>query len=303
MKNLFIAITGGLGKQISFTRIAASAHLKYNKIYVCSPYVELFNACPAIDGVYNLSNPAEAADFLKDAMVDSKNELIIEHMYDMPGFIKKELDYFTAWCKILGMELTGTPNLDPFRVFPEQMRQQVALFDTSRPFIIVQFTGGQSPINYNNDSMYSNEFEPLQRHYPTEYAQRFIDLFHKDNPDIQIIHYSLPNEPALNNTSRTLVSYLTYYALAQHPNCIGFIGIDSSLQHLISGIKPGVVIWGHTLPENFGYPCNHNIVQPCRRDDIIYFNMAGPSYAKIDYIKPEELLKEVDDYFNSIQKG
>mgnify|MGYP003421008185 FL=1 len=84
--------------------------------------------------------------------------------------------------------------------------------------------------------------------------------------------------------------YLAYIQLAKNNKCIGFVSIDSSLQHFLSGIKPGVVIWGHSLPEAFGYSCNTNVIQKCRRDDILYMNLLGPSGAKIEYIEPEELL-------------
>lgn len=49
---------------------------------------------------------------------------------------------------------------------------------------------------------------------------------------------------------------------------------------------------GDILP--FGYASYTNVIQPCRRDDILFFSMLGASGAKIDYIKPDQLLKIVD---------
>lgn len=34
---------------------------------------------------------------------------------------------------------------------------------------------------------------------------------------------------------------------------------------------------------------NQNVIQKCRRDDILYFTQLGASGAKIDYIEPEKL--------------
>ena len=51
------------------------------------------------------------------------------------------------------------------------------------------------------------------------------------------------------------------------------------------------------MPENFGYKCNKNVVQDCRRDDILYFTALGPSGAKVKYIEPDKLYKKVEDYF------
>ena len=140
------------------------------------------------------------------------------------------------------------------------------------------------------DEPYDENNEPLQRHYPSPLAQEFINKFRENYPRTAIINYSLPNEPKYENTERYDIPYLTYIQLAKNNKCIGFVSIDSSLQHFLSGIKPGVVIWGHSLPEAFGYISNTNVIQKCRRDDILYMNLLGPSGAKIEYIKPEELL-------------
>ena len=40
----------------------------------------------------------------------------------------------------------------------------------------------------------------------------------------------------------------------------------------------------------------HLIVHGSLKSFILYFSALGPSGARIDYIEPSELLKEVDDY-------
>ena len=88
--------------------------------------------------------------------------------------------------------------------------------------------------------------------------------------------------------------YLVYYGLSKKAK--EAICIDSSLQHLISGNCPLTVLWGHSLPANFGYTCNNNIIQECRRDDILYFTALGASGAKINYIEPKDLIEKVMNY-------
>ena len=173
-------------------------------------------------------------------------------------------------------------------------------------FVIMQFEGGQSPLvdvpkapdgSPDWTKIPTNyESEPLKRHYPFEKAQEFINLFQKAHPRTGIVLYQLPNEHRYEGTLDFMLPYLCYYELAKSEKCRGTVSIDSSLQHMVAGITKSVVIWGHSLPLSFGYNYNKNIIQKCNRDDILYFSALGPSGARIDYIQPEELLKEVDAY-------
>ena len=131
----------------------------------------------------------------------------------------------------------------------------------------------------------------------------FCDLFSQKHPKTAILLYQLPNEPKPENNQAvftSLIPYLSYYELAKAPNCRGTVSIDSSLQHLVAGLTKSIVIWGHSLPNSFSYDYDVHIIQPCRRDDILYFSALGPSGARIDYIKPDELLRIVNkELFNS----
>ncbi len=209
--------------------------------------------------------------------------------------------------------------LDPLRKYPylrpqiEQVRNAIKQ-KGFKDFVIMQFTGGQSPLIQvppkvvkNEQGMdmqvpdwskvpYNYDNEPLKRHYPTEKAQEFVDLFASAHPDTAILLFQLPNEPMPHNNStfNFTIPYLTYYELAKE--AAGVVTIDSSLQHLVAGVTKSVVIWAHSKPESFGYSYNKNIEQPCRTNDLLYFSALGPSGAKVDYISPAELLKNVDEY-------
>jgi hypothetical protein len=301
-KQFFIDVKGGLGYNISLCRVLTEIKSESYKFYVRSPYWDVFEACGAVDGVYK---PEEIRDFIFDAK--AKDAEIIEHrLYDMSDFIYKKLNYREAWYKLLGIEPSEHVNfttdfLDKtLEVWPNlnanlnQMKEAIG----GKDFIIVQFCGGQSPLDVPQDGdwnkkVYDYQHEPLKRHYPTDKAQKFIDLYKEAHPDTVIIQYALPNEPQLEGCEHFVVPYLVYYELAKDEHCKGFIAIDSSLQHLITGITPGTVIWGHSMPENFGYECNKNIIQDCRRDDILYFTELGASGAKIDYIEPDKLMEYI----------
>ena len=125
----------------------------------------------------------------------------------------------------------------------------------------------------------------------------------KEHPKTAILLYSLPNENRLDgsNLVKAVIPYLAYYELAKSKECLGAVTIDSSLQHLISGVTKVITIWGHTEPISFGHVGNKNIIQGCRRDDILYFTALGSSGAKINYIKSDEMLKEVNEYLYNIK--
>lgn len=296
----YINVSGGLGYNLSLLRVLN--YLKQKKpeykFSVCSPYWDIFASASCVDTYYK---GEEFRDFIFDAK-EKNAKIIVNRLYDDEDFIYKRVNYSQAWFKLLGVKETlpdedikgnGTSltlNLDRiFSVFPdvEKHKGKVLQELKGKPFIMVQFWGGQSPLAVQQN--YSYVTEPLHRAYPAELAQSFVNSFKETNPGIEIIQYTLPNELHLKNCLTFEVPYIVYHLLSKEDTCRGFVSIDSSLQHLVSGNCPGIVLWGHTLPTSFGYTMNQNVIQKCRRDDILYFTQLGASGAKIDYIEPEKL--------------
>jgi len=314
MKNIYINSQGGLGFNLALSHITKELKKNYDKVCILSPYYDVFESCPYVDYVYK---PNEIRDFIFDAKHDDA-KLICERMYDMEDFIYKKLSYADAWRKAAGLTIHNNKDgsdtkaeLYPLKKYPNLMSGIETILNeiksnNYKDFVIMQFEGGQSPLidlpvgqdgkpnwaavptNYDN--------EPLKRHYPFEKAQEFINLFHNEHPETAIILYQLPNEHKFENTLQFERPYLTYYELVRNELCRGTVSIDSSLQHLVAGVNKSLVLWGHSLPQSFGYEYNKNVIQRCNRDDILYFSQLGPSGARIDYITPEELLKVTDDY-------
>ena len=321
MKKFYINVAMGTGANIALASVLTKIKEDHPGEYwfaVMSPYFDVFECCKAVDAVYK---PQEARDFIFDANNDEGAELVMHRPYDMDGFIKKQLNYQSAWYKLLHIEDEAPAVMNVKAVFDTSkfnlaQTAQNILADIKKKgfkyFTIMQFTGGQSPLVQvppktaeNGQQVpdwskvqYNYENEPLKRHYPIEKAQEFVDKFAAEYPETAIILYQLPNEPAPRNKNiiQMTIPYLAYYELAKLPECEGVVAIDSSLQHLIAGVCKSVVIWAHSLPEHFGYEYNKNIIQDCRRDDILYFSMLGPSGARVKYIEPDELLKEVKEY-------
>lgn len=303
MKKFYVSLQGGLGFNFAFARLAKRLIEKGYEIKVLSPYWDIFEGA----GIPYYKD-SEYRDFIFDAKNDDA-EIINHRIYDMSDFIYKRLGYKEAWLKLLGLPEDTVSDVEychfemPNKSFTDTHQKVEEIMKAIheqgyKDYILVQFWGGQSPLAVNQTGgdwsklQYDYVNEPLKRHYPVDKAQEFVNLYHEKHPDTAIIEYTLPNEPKLENTLQFTVPYHVYYELSK--NAKQAITIDSSLQHIISGNCPVTVIWGHSLPENFGYKCNRNIIQKCRRDDILYFTALGASGARIEYIKPEELLFEAE---------
>ena len=313
-KMAYVQINGGLGKNIAFSQLAKEIKESYEFLAVTSPYTDIFECCPHIDYVYK---PNEIKDFISDAKHNNA-EIFIDRIYDTSDFIYKKISYADAYRQMMHLKTKGNKNgsdtkteLYPIKKFPNLQNQMEQILNQIKEkgfknFIIVQFEGGQSPLDMppknekgefdwsKKPTNYDNE--PLKRHYPFEKAQEFINKFTEFNPDIGIIVYQLPNEHHYENAFQFVVPYLVYYELVKLQECKGVLSIDSSLHHLVAGLKKSMVIWGHSLPTSFGYEYDNNIIQNCNRDDILYFSQLGSSGARIDYIEPNELANIFTEY-------
>lgn len=313
-RNLYVNSQGGLGFNLALAAVTPELKKKYDKVCILSPYFDVFESCESVDYVYK---PEEIRDFIRDAKAENA-KLICERMYDSEDFIYKKISYADAWRKACELSLHNNKDgsdtksvLHPATRYPDLANKVIQIVQKIyeagyEDFVIMQFEGGQSPLvqvptgpdgKPDWSQVPTNyEAEPLKRHYPFDKAGEFIRLFHEAHPKTCVILYQLQNEHHYENAIQPEMPYLTYYELAKNPKCRGTVSIDSSLQHLVAGLTKSVVIWGHSLPNSFGYEYNKNIIQPCNRDDILYFSALGPSGARIDYIKPQELLEEVNDY-------
>lgn len=329
-KSFYINVQGGTGLNMALASFIAyikengddEGHKDY-EFYVSSPYFDLFEASPYVSGVYK---PQELRDMIYDCKAN-EGTLILHRLYDMDEFVKKQITYAEAWAKLMNIPFTDdtvgskvTAVFEPYKVYPALQKQvedikKLVKDNGFKDYAIMQFTGGQSPlvsVPTGQDGKpdwskvpYDYINEPLKRHYPIDKAQKFVELYHTANPETAIIMYQLPNEPSpdANYIVKAVIPYLAYEELAKDAKEV--VCIDSSLQHLVSGVTKTTVIWGHSSNDShkdtnqtylpFGYAHNINIIQPCRRTDILFFTALGPSGAKISYIEPEELMDIVSN--------
>lgn len=322
MTNFYVNVAMGLGGNIALSSVITEIKNDFGDEYnfnVMSPYWDTFMCNKNVAHVYK---PEEAHDFIYDCCDDKNGKLVLHRLYDLDSFVKKEASYKSAWYELFGIKPKNKANnlvsmLDTsmFGLQPQVDNVLKAIKEKGyEDFIIVNFEGSVSPLQQvpqDKDGKpdwskvpdpYTNE--PLARLYPRELASAFIRGFMAEHPKTAVINYTLPNQANYNvGEFKFIIPYLAYYDLAKLPECKGFVGIDSSGQHLFAGQVKGVVIWAHSINadkngkiivNNFGYDSYTNVIQSCRRDDVKFFSMLGPSHAKVDYIKPDQLLKIVD---------
>ena len=281
-RKFYINVAMGTGGNIALanfiTAIKENGDANGNKDYsfsVCSPYFDIFECCDAVDSVYK---PQELKDLIFDAKANN-GELVLHRLYDMDGFVKKQLNYSEAWAKLMNIPWKDTKkgttavsklNTTKYAAIGNQVQSVLKQIKDAgfEDFVIMQFSGSQSPLvnvpvetRKDKDGKdvqvqawdkvpYNYQDEPLKRHYPVESAKEFVEKFQKAHPKTAVVMFQTRS----------------------------------------------VVIWAHSKPENFGYSYNKNIEQKCRTDDLLYFSALGPSGAKVSYISPDDLLKEVDGY-------
>lgn len=298
MKKCLINVEGGLGKNVMLTSILEEFKEKkgYEEIYVISPYFDVFKCCPAVTDAFQSGQ----GTLYQELVLSPDCDIYCKEPYSNQRFIKKECHLLEAWAEELGFELskpgnTYIPNLSKINEeFPGLVQLSDAkIKELKNDFILVQFCGGQSPLNLKKDSngnynKYDEHFEPLKRNYYK--GQQIIDAIKEKNPDSTIVHFSLPNEPSYKNAVKFEMPYLTYYLLAKAAKAV--VTTDSSLQHIATGACKNVtVIWGETRPEHFGYECNKNICAKNVLNSQPYFKPLGISPSIVNMPDPQEILE------------
>jgi len=296
-KRCLVTVEGGLGKSVMLTAILPELKKKYDEVYVVSPYFDVFKCCSAVTDAF----PFGQGSLYQELVLDPDTDILWKEPYSNAKFIKKECHLFDAWAEEFGITLERkamdyVPNLDKIReVFPAVAKDADKIkADLNNKYIIVQFCGGQSPLGLRdaqgNMARYNDHAEAIKRNYYK--GEKLVALLQKKYPEHKILHFALPNEPAIEGTVKLEVPYLTYVLLADSAEKI--VCTDSSLQHLGTGhCRDITVIWGETRPEHFGYSCNKNICAKHVLNSQPYFKPLGVSPSIVNMPEPEDVMKEV----------
>ena len=298
-KKCVVTVEGGLGKNVMFTAMLKELAKKYEKIYVLSPYFDVFKACPYVTDAFPMG---QVSTLYQQLCLSDDCDVLWKEAYTNQKFIKKQVHLFDAWAEELGITLSQkamdmVPEISKYTELPLVKTQTEELLKqlNGQKFILIQLCGGQSPLAPQLDKdgkliPYNDHNEGLKRNYYR--GQELVDLLKKTYPEHRILHFALPNEPSYEGADKVQAPYLVFHELCKHADKV--VCTDSSLQHLATGVcKDVTVIWGETRPEHFGYSCNKNICAKNVMNSQPYFRPLGASPAFVDFPTPEEVLKVV----------
>ena len=250
-------IEGGVGKHLQFTALFSSLIKKYSqKLVINSLYPELFKYCPEVAD----SQALQLDGILYDTyhIYYNKYDQIFFHDPYKGSFLKGETHVVKEWASKYEVEIE---DIRPsFQVNPIREKILRPFIQKLKQFILLQVVGGGiGESNYDQENR--------GRNY--KYGQELISLLNEAFPGHLIIVFGYSNErqefigeTKINDEggSPLFQTREDFMILAKY--CSFFISIDSSLHHMGSNKpfgKKGIILWGTTTPERFGYKENINI--------------------------------------------
>ena len=239
-------VEGGIGKCTAFTALIPELKQK-SEVQIYTPYIGCFANNPDVKLVLEQSLPIQ-----DPRIMASENIYYCEPYKSNFQFGKQHI--IESYCEHHGVEFDI--NMKP-KLYTEHLKENVKKWldkHNIEKYILVQFSGGQSPIAYNGQY---NNINP-NRNYQPFLAQQVINMLKEEYPDTTIIDCTLPNETAYMNTIKCDLHWTEVHELLKDAET--FVCIDSCLNHFSAATeKHGIVIWGSTRWTQFGYSHNTNL--------------------------------------------
>jgi hypothetical protein len=252
-------ILGGIGKQIAFTALIPKLAEK-EKIIVLSPYPDIYQDNPFVERSLPMGMPFVWTDYIQK----EENEIFCPEPYHNSRFVHRKIHLIEAFCNELRIEYNDSMRPNIF-LPPSFAKDSEKFMQENGEFIIVQFSGGQSPLQADLSKQFITAGQ--KKNYPEKSAQKLVDEIVKKYPKIKILNFNLPNEINLQNVLRISAPYLFYVSLLSKAKA--FIGIDSSLNHMSAVTQAkGIVLWCGTSPINFSYSHNVNLFGECSQKNL-----------------------------------
>jgi hypothetical protein len=279
-------IDGGIGKHIMFASLIDKLAKKAGQpIQIHTPYVNVFAFNPNVKLVFDANTIS-----LNDPRILASDNIYYSEPYKSNFLLGKE-HLIESYCREFGIEFNK--NMFP-KMFTANLKETAEKYlrenDITGKYVLVQFTGGQTPIGFKNTNPYISTNPG--RNYPSFLAQQVINKLKDLYPDITIIDCTLPNEPSYTNTIKCTEHWILIHELLKKSE--GFIGIDSYLNHMSASTKvKGVVLWGSTKWTQFGWSHNKNLSYFMENEwDNSKYNDSDPRNIMVD---PDKI---VENYKN-----
>ena len=256
-------------------------------IQIYTPYIPCFANNPDVKLVLEQSLP------IQDARIMASDNIYYCEPYKSNFQFGKQ-HIIESYCEHHGVEFDV--NMRP-KLYTGHLQENVKKWldkNNIEKYILVQFSGGQSPLTY--DGNYNN-INP-NRNYQPFLAQQVINYLKEEYKDATIIDCTLPNEPAYMNTIKCDLHWSEVHELMK--DAMGFVSIDSCLNHFSASTeKHVVVIWGSTRWIQFGYSHNKNLqfhmkdkweetkfIDSDPRNNMVEPKLIIDEYKKLDKTKP-----------------
>ena len=291
MLNTYV-VDGGIGKNIAFSALIPKlAERDGQAVQIHTPYLDCFAFNRSVEMAYESSIP------INDPRITTSENIYYSEPYKC-NFVKGGQHIIESFCEILGVNYTS--DMIP-KIYTSHLKERAdAVLEKSGisgKYMVVQFTGGQAPINFQGGPYQS--IMPL-RNYPEFLGQQVVAKLKSEFPNVEIIDFSLPNEPSYAGA----IQYQEHWAVMHEvlKGAEGFIGIDSMLQHMsASAKKSGVVLWGQSRWTQFGYSHNKNLQFHMKgKWDESKFNEADPRNICVD---PDVVVKAYKDLMRKSDKS
>ena len=244
MKKDLYVLDGGIGKNICFT----SCLDKLNDITIMSTWPKIFTNHPNVNFAYHYDLCAwrDNTDFL-----NKFNDVYILDGYSS-YFLKNKIHLINSFRKILGLENLNDLYSEIYYT-DEDAENMQPLLNQLQDFVMVQFVG--------SDESYMQTDFVGSRSLSKKQSQQIIDILNFDLKLNVLNVFSLKD--FFENTCKIdiTLNYMNYAYLIKHS--VGFIGIDSCLNHMSSNRfcqSKGVVLWNDdNVKERFSYKKNINL--------------------------------------------
>lgn len=277
-------VEGGIGKCLMFTSLLPKLVEKAGEpVQIVTPYLDVFAGNPLVKMVYDQNTvPLDHPDILKS------DNIYFSEPYKS-NWIKGDDHLIKTYCDLHGVEfdvnMRPSMHTDHLKEEVEKWLKETEIND--KPMILIQFTGGQSPIGFNPVNQYVSS--NAGRNYHPYFAQAIVNGLNEKYPDHVVVDVTMPNEPGFMGSIKCDRPFPFLVELLKKSK--GFIGIDSCLQHFaaVTG-TPGVVIWGNTRWTQFGWMHHKNM----SFHDKNRYN----TFYKMDVADPRNLMVDANDVFD-----
>jgi hypothetical protein len=252
MKTLHI-VSGGIGKTIIFTSLLKKLKEKYNKnISLHTMYNEIYDNHYAVDKIIPTF---EYFNYSKNKTHLKEYDSIINHDPYYSNYVFNDISLKESYFNMYELDYENDEN----DIEITRYSKNIAKHSYNSKYFIFQFTGGQSMLMDDyNDGMFG------MRNYSFNRALKLVSELSYSFPDIPFLDFSHSNEYNFNfsNVFKYYGNFIGLQTILK--NSIGFLSIDSSLQHLAATKqikKRGIVLWNTniTTPEKIGYKDNINL--------------------------------------------